>query len=195
MNYAPGGWIPPIGDGDASVPAVLSEGEAWAGASAVKRYGAGFFANIGGIPAANVHPLPEDDVIVHSGPAECGDTTGLQSPFGQHVCRYRWRFTACGVAVTHLTDAAGLRLHGQVVSRQPALAGRPVTLVQLVDASGAVFASVQAMPDEATLRRLESMSRQPEHRDRAGDTHMRVGPCWCAPATNVGHVNEDGSAC
>lgn len=192
MNYAPGGWIPPIDGDDDSVPVMISEGEARVNASAVKRYGVAFFAKIGGIPAANVHSVPDEDVIVHSGPAECGDTTGLQSPFGQHLCRYRWRFTACGVAVTHMTDAAGLRLSGQVVSRQPALAGRPITLVQLVDASGAVFASVQAMPDEATMRRLESMS---QHRDRAGDTHVRVGTCWCAPAAAVGHVNEDGSTC
>lgn len=138
---------------------------------------------------------PEDDVIVHSGPAERGDSRGLSAPFGLHVCRYRWRFIACGVAVTYRTDAAGLQLSGRVVSRQAALAGRPVTLVQLVDYAGRVVASVRAVPDDATLRQLAT---QLWRDNLAGETHMPslTGGCWCAPAAGVGrHVNEDGSAC
>lgn len=140
----------------------------------------------------DTHPLPDDDVIVHSGPAERADVTGLPNLFGAGS-RYRWRFIAYGVAVTYRTDAAGLQLYGRVVSR-PVPFGDPIMLVQLADHVGRVVASVPAMPDETALRQLAT--RLWNH--LAGEAHMpsQTGGCWCAPAAGLGrHVNEDGSPC
>lgn len=130
------------------------------------------------------------DVIVHSGPAERADVTGLPNLFGAGS-RYRWRFIACGVAVTYRTDAAGLRLSGRVVQRRTP--SGIITLVQLVSADGLVVASVRAVPSE-TIRQMVIASTY----NRIDDLSRHVYPpgvCWCTPAGVGHHVNEDGSLC
>lgn len=137
----------------------------------------------------DMHP-DSTDVIVHSGPAERADVTGLPNLFGTGS-RYRWRFIACGVAVTYRTDAAGLQLSGRVVQRRTGAGG--VTLVQLVDESGRVVSGVRAVPSE-TLRQMVITSTY----NRIDDISRHVYPpgvCWCAPAGLGCHVNEDGSRC
>lgn len=156
-------------------------------------------------------PLDSTDAVVRSGPAERADTTGLPNLFAQSP-RYRWRFIACGVTVTYRTDAAGLHLSGRVVQRRTVAS--IITLVQLVDESGRVVASVRAAhtmaldrhgrraaddsweltPGEVDARQLAT--RLWNH--LAGEARMpsQTGGCWCAPAAGVGrHVNEDGSRC
>lgn len=61
MNHSPGGHIPPVHP--PGVRAVLSEGEAWVGMDALNRYGAAFFEKLGGIPAANIHPVPDAGAV------------------------------------------------------------------------------------------------------------------------------------
>lgn len=56
-----GGHVPPINP--LGVRAVVSEGEAWVDAAALNRYGAAFFEKLGGIPAANVHPVPDAGAV------------------------------------------------------------------------------------------------------------------------------------
>jgi len=53
---SPGGYIPPVNP--KGIRAVLSEGEAWVDPDALNRYGAAFFERLGGVPAANIHPIP-----------------------------------------------------------------------------------------------------------------------------------------
>lgn len=157
----------------------------------------------------DIHPDPSD-VIVHSGPAERADVTGMPNLFAQSP-RYRWRFIACGVAVTYRTDAAGLQLSGRVVQRRTVAS--IITLVQLVNADGLVVASVRAahtmaldrhgrmaMDDSWVLAPGSQVAQPEESYTRVDDLGRHIWRydgkgCWCAPAGLGYHVNEDGSRC